>query len=126
MNTWFEKNEFNKEICDLIKRMKHNGYKTYGLSNTNIQFYEYIRKSDIAMYFDGFVISAIEKMMKPDRFFFGFIASFYGGKMLFWSGTVWPAGLCRICFNLYGMSAPVKKRATRPGHAGQTGWQKGR
>lgn len=67
MNTWVEKIEFNKEVCDLIKRMKHNGYKIYGLSNTNIQFYEYIKESDIGAYFDGFVISAIEKMMKPDK-----------------------------------------------------------
>lgn len=67
MNTWFEKIELNKEVCGLIKRMKCNGYKIYGLSNTNIQFYEYIKKSDIGIYFDGFVISAIEKMMKPDK-----------------------------------------------------------
>lgn len=67
MNTWFEKIEFNKEICILIKQLKQNGYKIYGLSNTNIQFYEYIKKSDIGMYFDGFVISAVEKMMKPDK-----------------------------------------------------------
>lgn len=67
MNTWFEKVEFNEEICNLIKKTKQNGYKIYGLSNTNLQFYEYIRKSEIAMYFDGFVISAVEKMIKPDK-----------------------------------------------------------
>lgn len=67
MNTWFEKIEFNKEICDLIKKLKRDGYRVYGLSNTNIQFYNYIMKSDIGMYFDGFVISAVEKMMKPDK-----------------------------------------------------------
>lgn len=67
MNTWFEKIEFNKEICNLIKKLKQDGYKIYGLSNTNIQFYEYIKKSDIGIYFDGFVISAVEKMMKPDK-----------------------------------------------------------
>lgn len=67
MNTWFEKIEFNKEVCDLIKKLKRNGYKIYGLSNTNIQFYEYIKESDIGIYFDGFVISAVEKMLKPDK-----------------------------------------------------------
>lgn len=67
MNTWFEKIEFNGEICDLIKKMKHKGYRVYGLSNTNIQFYEYIQRSDIGMYFDGFVISAVEKIMKPNK-----------------------------------------------------------
>lgn len=67
MNTWFEKIEFNDEICNLIKKWKQKGYKIYGLSNTNIQFYEYIKESDIGMYFDGFIISAVEKLMKPDK-----------------------------------------------------------
>lgn len=57
----------NKEICTLIEKLKRNGYKIYGLSNTNIQFYEYIKKSDIGVYFDGFIISAEEKLLKPDK-----------------------------------------------------------
>lgn len=67
MNTWFEKIEFKEETCNLIKELKRNGYKIYGLSNTNIQFYEYIQKQEIGKYFDGFIISAVEKMMKPDK-----------------------------------------------------------
>lgn len=67
MRTWFENVEFNKEICALIQKLKQNGYRIYGLSNTNIPFYEYIKNSDIGVYFDGFVISAVERMMKPDR-----------------------------------------------------------
>ncbi len=43
----------------------------YGLSNTNIQFYEYMKRSEVGGYFDGFVISAVEKMMKPDEKIFG-------------------------------------------------------
>lgn len=67
MRTWFEKIEFNQEICGLIKRLKHAGVKVYGLSNTNLQFYEYVQKSDVGSYFDGFVISAVEHLMKPDK-----------------------------------------------------------
>ncbi len=67
MCTWFEKVEFHKDTCDLIRKWKKHGYKIYCLSNTNIQFYEYIKKSDIGIYFDGFVISAAEKLMKPDK-----------------------------------------------------------
>lgn len=47
--------------------MKRKEYKIYGLSNTNIPFYEHIKNSDIGMYFDGFIISAVEKMMKPNK-----------------------------------------------------------
>lgn len=67
MSSWFEKVEFNEKTCNLIKKLKSNGYKIYGLSNINIQFYEYIKKKEIGQYFDGFIISAVEKMMKPDK-----------------------------------------------------------
>ena len=65
--SWFEKIEFNEKVCNLIKDLKSKGYKVYGLSNTNIQFYNYIKNLDIGKYFDGFLISACEKMMKPDK-----------------------------------------------------------
>lgn len=67
MCSWFEKVEFNREICDFIKKLKYEGYHVYGLSNTNFQFFDHIKKSDIAGYFDGFIISAVEKMVKPDK-----------------------------------------------------------
>ena len=67
MDSWFEKIEFNEKICDLIKDLKDEGYKIYGLSNTNIQFYNYIKNLDIGKYFDDFLISAVEKMMKPNK-----------------------------------------------------------
>jgi len=67
MKSWFEKIEFNEKVCNLIKNLKKEGYKVYGLSNTNIQFYNYMKNSDIGKYFDGFLISAVEKMMKPNE-----------------------------------------------------------
>lgn len=67
INTWYKKVDFNDNICKLIKDLKKSGYKVYALSNTNIQFYEYIKNLDIGKYFDGYIISAIEKQVKPDR-----------------------------------------------------------
>ena len=67
MHTWFEKIEFNEKTCELIKNLKHAGIRVYGLSNTNLQFYEHVRNSDIGNWFDGFVISAVEHLMKPDE-----------------------------------------------------------
>lgn len=67
MSTWYEKMSINKETCDLIKKLKENDYKVYLLSNTHVSVYEYIKNLDVAKYFDGFLISAIEKMMKPNE-----------------------------------------------------------
>ena len=67
MNTWYTKMPINQEICDLIKILKEKDYKIYALSNTHIPVYEYVKKLEIGKYFDGFLISSIEKMMKPDE-----------------------------------------------------------
>ena len=67
MQTWYTYMPINNQITNLIKDLKQKGYKIYGLSNTHIPVYEYIKNSDIGKYFDGFVISAIEKMMKPNK-----------------------------------------------------------
>ncbi len=67
MSTWHKTMPINQEVCDLIKKLKENNYKIYVLSNTHITVYEYIKSLEIGKYFDGFVISAIEKMMKPNK-----------------------------------------------------------
>lgn len=66
-NNWYEYMPINQQICDWIKTLKNNNYKIYALSNTHIEVYEYIKKLEIGKYFDGFLISAIENMMKPDK-----------------------------------------------------------
>ena len=67
MNTWYKNMPINQEISELIKKLKENNYKVYALSNTHIPVYEYIKNSEVGKYFDGFLISAIEKMMKPNE-----------------------------------------------------------
>lgn len=67
MSTWYTKQQFYEKICDLIKKLKRDNYNVYALSNTHIPVYEWVRDSEIGKYFDGFLISAIEKMMKPDE-----------------------------------------------------------
>ena len=66
MSTWYKIMPINPEISNLIKKLKEDNYKIYALSNTNVLVYEYIKNSEIGKYFDGFLISAIEKMMKPN------------------------------------------------------------
>lgn len=67
MSTWYKKMPINQEICNLIKKLKEKNYKIYALSNTHVPVYEYVKNSEIGKYFDGFLISAIEKMMKPNE-----------------------------------------------------------
>lgn len=67
MNTWYKTMPINQEICNLIKELKEKRYKIYALSNTHIPVYEYVKNSEIGKYFDGFLISSIEKMMKPNK-----------------------------------------------------------
>lgn len=67
MNNWYKYMLMNTKIANLIKDLKKNGYKIYALSNTHIPVYKYIKNSEIGKYFDGFIISAIEKMMKPNK-----------------------------------------------------------
>ena len=67
MSTWYKKMQINEELCNLIKKLKENNYKIYALSNTHVPVYEYVKNLEIGKYFDGFLISAIENMMKPNE-----------------------------------------------------------
>ena len=50
-----------------MKSLKQKGYGVYILSNTHIPVYEYVKTIEVGKYIDGYLISAIEKMMKPDE-----------------------------------------------------------
>lgn len=55
------------EMVELITNLKTNGYSLYLLSNTHVSVYEEIRNKPIGKYFDGYLISAIEHVLKPDQ-----------------------------------------------------------
>lgn len=57
----------NDDICEIIMKLKENGYKIYALSNTHISVYEDMKNRYIGKYFDGYIISAVEQLMKPDE-----------------------------------------------------------
>lgn len=67
MTSWYTFMPINEQIVELIKRLKRNGYGIYALSNTHIPVYEYVKKQEVGKYFDGFIISAIEHEMKPNK-----------------------------------------------------------
>lgn len=67
MTSWYTFMPINEQIVELIKRLKKNEYGIYALSNTHIPVYEYVKKQEVGKYFDGFIISAIEHEMKPNK-----------------------------------------------------------
>jgi len=52
-------------MAQLVKDLKEQGYQIYLLSNTNIHFDEYKDTIPALQYFDGYYISAQNKLMKP-------------------------------------------------------------
>ena len=55
---------------ELIRQMKQAGIPMYVLSNMSAENIEYLRQRDYFELFDGIVISAEEKLIKPDTALF--------------------------------------------------------
>lgn len=73
-------------MAALIRRLKDRGYPLYLLSNTSLRFYRYYRNVEVFRYFDGFLISAKEKLIKPDPAIFRRFCERFGvpaGECLF-------------------------------------------
>lgn len=67
METWPENVDFYEPVFNYIEQLRKDGYKIYGLSNTGMKFANFVKDSEMGDYFDGYVFSAQEKLMKPDR-----------------------------------------------------------
>ena len=52
-------------MAELVEELKHNGYGIYLLSNASLRQHSYWHKIPGWQFFDGTVISADEKVMKP-------------------------------------------------------------
>lgn len=51
----------------ILQRIKEKGYRIYLLSNASMRFYKFYKEVELFKYFDGIVISAKEKLVKPDK-----------------------------------------------------------
>lgn len=51
----------------LIKVLKEKGYRLFCLSNMSLEFYDYLKDREVFDYFDGKIISAHEKLIKPEK-----------------------------------------------------------
>ncbi|NLK98363.1 HAD family phosphatase [Defluviitalea saccharophila] len=52
---------------ELVALLKEKGYKLYLLSNTSLRFYQYQPQVEMFKLFDGFFISAKERLLKPQK-----------------------------------------------------------
>ena len=57
----------NDDVCEIAIKLKENGYKVYVLSNTDESDYLELQNRYIGKYIDGYLISAQEKILKPDK-----------------------------------------------------------
>lgn len=78
MMKWFTKRSINEEVVKLGKKLKSNGYNIYILSNMASCTYEYIKdQDDFFSIVDGTVVSAYEKVKKPDKKIFKILLERY-------------------------------------------------
>ena len=67
MKNWQDGFVINTEVLNFIDFLKNNGYRTYILSNAPLDLPDYLSRNDLDKYFIGKVISAEEKIAKPDK-----------------------------------------------------------
>ena len=67
-------------MLEIVKRLKDKNYKIYLLSNASLRFFEYKDMIEMFHYFDGLMVSAEEKLVKPNRAIFDCICDRYSLK----------------------------------------------
>lgn len=67
MNEWRDALIINDKMISFLKKVRENGYKTYILSNAPHEIPPFLENNDLTQYFDGQIISAEEKVSKPDQ-----------------------------------------------------------
>ena len=67
LQEWYKKQPINKDIVEIAKALKKNGYKLFVLANMANLTYEYFKDEDFFSLCTGIVISAQEHVKKPDE-----------------------------------------------------------
>lgn len=67
MENWTDGLIINTEIVELIKAIKEKGYNTYVLSNAPLDIDKYLKDKKLNTLFDGIILSAFEKLVKPNK-----------------------------------------------------------
>lgn len=80
LHKWYKVQPINKDVVELAKKLKSNNYNIYVLSNLHQETYEYFKNIDFFGICDGIIISANEKMKKPDEKIFKLLLEKYDLK----------------------------------------------
>lgn len=67
LHEWHKKQPINRDIVEIAKILKNNGYNLFVLSNMANQTYEYFKNDEFFSLCTGIVISAHEHVKKPDK-----------------------------------------------------------
>ena len=65
LHEWYKKQPINRDIVEIAKILKNNGYDLFVLSNMANQTYEYFKNDEFFGLCTGIVISAQEHIKKP-------------------------------------------------------------
>lgn len=86
MDNWHSNLTPMPGMPEIVKRLKEKNCKIYLLSNTSLRFFKFKDKVEMFDCFDGFIVSAQEKLMKPDKAIFDCLCNRYSlncGECLF-------------------------------------------
>lgn len=67
LHEWYKKQTINRDIVEIAKKLKKNGYKLFVLSNMANLTYEYFKNDEFFSLCSGIIISAHEHVKKPDE-----------------------------------------------------------
>ena len=67
LHEWYKVQPINRDIVEIAKKLKDNGYNLFVLSNMANQTYEYFKNDEFFSLCTGIVISAHEHVKKPDE-----------------------------------------------------------
>lgn len=68
----------NPKTVALIRELSAKGYRLFCLSNMSLEFYDYLKDREVFTYFEGQIISAREKVIKPEKAIYQILADRYG------------------------------------------------
>lgn len=80
MKDWQEGLILNYQTIDFIKAIREKGYNTYILSNAPLDIPPFLERNNLTQYFDGQIISAEEKIIKPNKKIYELILNRYSLK----------------------------------------------
>lgn len=75
---WPEHSQVIEGTNELARRLKAAGWGVYVLSNASTRIHEQLDQAPAAAFADGVVVSALERIMKPDPAIFSLLCERYG------------------------------------------------